>query len=275
MIIECEEVNSLNEVRQGDILEWVNRENYWHEYAVIITADCDIAQNKNDDIFSYCPIISLEKYIKEYYLRKKIKISTVIKETKSALDKHFISKGDADVDIDINLFLDMLKDDGYEQTARYFDIKNQKVIKKLKFIEDFNYKKVDNYELYFDYKSLSGNIEKNKVISKLEKDIQSFIKQPPGDIFYLNYIANTSNIGFVINLRRIGMLSKDQITTNYEVKKGQFLAKRIGHLCSPFSYRLTQKVGQMFSDIGLPEEYEKDCSQAVNILGGKIRSDYE
>jgi hypothetical protein len=61
-------------IRQGDIFawgDWASRED-WEKFGVIITADCDIANNRASSFLAYLPILSLESYVKLVWARERI-----------------------------------------------------------------------------------------------------------------------------------------------------------------------------------------------------------
>jgi hypothetical protein len=73
------------------------------------------------------------------------------------------------------------------------------------------------------------------------------------------------DFGYIVNLRMIGNFSKENINTG-NITGDNIILKRIARMIPPFNYRLTQKVAQMFSDIGLPTEYEEDRNNTIEIL---------
>ena len=58
---ECSAFNSDDTIEQGTIISFTNNNNI--RYGIIVTADCDIYQNKYGQFLSYCPIFLLKEYI--------------------------------------------------------------------------------------------------------------------------------------------------------------------------------------------------------------------
>jgi hypothetical protein len=51
-----------------------------------------------------------------------------------------------------------------------------------------------------------------------------------------------------------------------DLEKPEVSAKRISRLTSPYVYRLTQQLGDVFASIGLPEDYERNRTGCTNTL---------
>src|SRR5206468_2377213 len=69
---ETERADDDRPIRQGDIVQWEQQDSPWKSVAVIVTADCDIAQKKHAGILSYVPIVTLVDYWRLITLPKKI-----------------------------------------------------------------------------------------------------------------------------------------------------------------------------------------------------------
>ena len=75
-------------IRQGDVLEWIDPGA--HRFGVIVTADCDIANEKFGEFLTYVPAIDLRTYLARNYLSSQVakeltKIEAVIAQTMRAL----------------------------------------------------------------------------------------------------------------------------------------------------------------------------------------------
>ena len=56
---------------QGTVMKF-DTEKEDEKIGIIVTGDCDIAQNKHGKYLSYCNIISLDSYIRNYFIQKKL-----------------------------------------------------------------------------------------------------------------------------------------------------------------------------------------------------------
>jgi hypothetical protein len=51
-------------LRQGDVIRWERPDGtVWTEYCIVVTADCDLANNKTRGRISYVPAVTFESYI--------------------------------------------------------------------------------------------------------------------------------------------------------------------------------------------------------------------
>ena len=69
-LLECSMFEPSDEIRQGTIIKF-DTEEADEKLGIIVTADCDIAQNKHGKYLSYCNIITLDSYIRNYFIQKK------------------------------------------------------------------------------------------------------------------------------------------------------------------------------------------------------------
>jgi hypothetical protein len=106
----------------------------------------------------------------------------------------------------------------------------------------------------------------------LKDEFKNHITNLPGDLFYINYIHGLDSYGYIVNLRRIGMFCREDIALSNTDDKENIYLKRIARMVPPFNYRITQKVAQMFSDIGLPEDYEEDRKNIIEMFFSNLRS---
>lgn len=76
MSSELENISPSSPIRQGDILKWEEpatlRES--QPWAVIITADCDFAQEKTTGIVTYLPIIPEPDYVRRYWAIERLRV---------------------------------------------------------------------------------------------------------------------------------------------------------------------------------------------------------
>ena len=85
--------------------------------------------------------------------------------------------------------------------------------------------------------------------------IGTFLDKPPGDCMVLPELPSLVpglHVAFLRAMREVR--DRDIATKTSEVAPNR--AKRIGRLAPVLRYRLTQMLAQVFSDIGLPDEYE-------------------
>lgn len=249
---ECEPFVAYENVRQGTIIKFNDRscnnenlcyENFQEEYGIIVTADCDIAQKKHGIFLSYCPIMKMSEYFQYFIIPnaclKKLndKISGMKRTLKDCLREN------------------TLDDATYDHILRYSDDMLQKMIKNRQLIEDIKkIRPVINNESFSvsDYKLLGG------------KDFAGRDKLP-GDKFQINDLPKPfqNSGGYVVDLRRIKEIKRSDISTSF--LPNEKICFAVAKLLPPYKYKLTQQLGTMFSDIGLPDPYLDDCKLNFNI----------
>jgi hypothetical protein len=272
MINESDTVREDAPLHQGDIFEFLNKNSLWENYGIVITTDCDIAWGKNSDVYSYCPIINLKEYFYQIYLPKQIEYDKILGKAKGIIDKH---NGNNNKGVDINIISQWIKDRGIEGALEDINIKTDDMKNAVSFLYNFD-EKICIMQMFLNYRNiLDSKGKNNKEIEKLKSNFKNHIVHLPGDLFYINYIHGVNEMGYIVNLRRIGIFNRENISiSNYDNGEKVYL-KRIAKMVSPFNYRITQRVAQMFSDIGLPEDYEDDRNSTIDILFSGIRSEYE
>jgi hypothetical protein len=254
MMIECNPVDDNSPIRQGDIFYFYKQLPPWNKYCIVITADCDIAYDKSAGLFSYCPITDIETYFYYVYVSDLIDINKVLVRIKSIISKLTGGGVKDNTNIDLDAINKWAKEISPEECLKQYKTNDVTLHDLLEFLHNFV---VDNSicNKYVAYMQLMNGItSKEGLLKKLVTRFGDHIKKLPGDLFYINYISGLDRIGYIVNLRRISAFSQTAVNVSM---------KRISHMSSPFRYRLTQQVGQMFSDIGLPDEYEANRKEAV------------
>ena len=252
---QCTEITSNSiPLRQGDIL-------YFHEnqdnekYGIVVTGDCDIAQHKCRGKISYCTITTAKYYIATELLFD-FCISPELSKLKENVLKCVCKLLNAEQSSSLLSTLLALEEDYLNE-----QISDEKLIGKILLLKEMcnktTFSLVDYKNIYFA--NNNHNIEE----SKLQKDkdrILSKLNSLPGDKYYISELPNQNdNYGYIVHLRYINIISEE------DIKKQNHLY-RIGHLKAPYLYKLTQKLGAVFSDIGEPEEVEKNRTEINNIL---------
>lgn len=249
---ECSAFNSDDTIEQGTIISFTNNTDI--RYGIIITADCDIYQNKYGQFLSYCPIFPLREYIETDLHQKlcKRKLHKLFEEIKKLIKEvpEYALVSDEAIEDKLNC---LRENDKKEED--FSDELNGKII---------NYNKF-NSKGYFtvdDYKQLCNT---------KEKELINIVKNFPGDKFYINKIPNNENEGFVVNLRRIIEISEKDISRKILSRTlPQCIA--IAKLNSPYKEKMSQTLGAMFSAIGLSIEYESQRDENIkNIVGDIMR----
>lgn len=66
--IVCKKFDPDEEIRQGTVIKFVGK-NLDESYGIIVTGNCDIANDKYGKFLSWCPIYSFEYYINNFFIQ--------------------------------------------------------------------------------------------------------------------------------------------------------------------------------------------------------------
>ena len=252
---QCTEItNNSTPLRQGDILYFYNKGED-EKFGIIVTGDCDIAQHKCRGRISYCTITTAKYYIATELLLD-FCILPEINKLKENVLREVCKLLNAEKS---NSFLSTLLD--LEEDYLREQITDKKLIKKIILLKNMCNK--TNFSL-IDYKNLfqlnnNRDLDEDK-LKKVKDKILSKLNSLPGDKYYISELPDQNdNFGYVVHLRYINIIPEEDI-------KKQNNLYRIGHLEAPYLYKLTQKLGAVFSDIGEPEEFEKNRTEINNYL---------
>lgn len=251
---------------QGDIIIFNKPKKNWEGIGIIVTADCDIEKGKHGGVISYVPAIKLHDYWRMFTLPKKIEKAEdgFVKQMYSGV-KAFWKKKKFESEIsdeaisvmilashDNEIFeLIGIEDNIREKWGKIFAIYRKAANRTTDLSLD------EMIDLILDLKnSMSGAAVDHE---NALKDIELTVGSLPGDAFFVARIPSQQAEGYVAYLRLVRELNVSQIALiPKDLKRPEVIVTRIARLRSPFLYRLTQQLAQVFSDIGLPEEYENN-----------------
>ncbi|WP_146047104.1 hypothetical protein [Aeromonas bestiarum] len=249
---EYQHLTPSDEILQGDIFFHDNPE---QTLGVIITADCDISQNKTSGVIAYLPIIQARDYITQNLMYEST--SELLKKSREQIDKKFNTAGNMTAEA-IDHIIQMNTDD----LQRKLSISTNDNI--------HNHLNVIRYEMSDAYKKEPCNLQKiSSIINILkpentETPFSKFRSKIKGiknrdDCLFVQELSENFIDGYVILLREIRAINRDDIyssiSTSRESSSTQ-KAIRFSKLAPVYKYWLSHNFGRLFSRVGLPIEYE-------------------
>lgn len=244
---ECSPFEPTDSITQGTIIKFMNKPED-ETYGIIVTGDCDIEHDKFGDFLSYCNILPLRFYTENFYIPKtcREKIREKMKSIREALLKD-LNVSDLSISAIDHIF-------SMSPTDLQNTIRDRKLINNINFLK--TYKDKNDFSIE-DFKNLG------------EKSFKNLIRFP-GDKFYFTNLPDpeTKSKGYVINLRRIKEIKKSQISLSFNEENPDCFA--FAKLDSPYKQFMTQTLGAMFSDIGLPSEYENQRNETIELLAEEL-----
>ena len=115
-------------------------------------------------------------------------------------------------------------------------------------------------------KILSGSSkDEESLVATLTRENVDRMTNPPGDAVFLHGLGGSLTAGYIAYLRRIDNVDEANVALRFrDLSDSSKVAKRISRLSSPYVFRLTQQLAQVFSAIGLPGSYEESRARFVS-----------
>lgn len=228
-----ERVSPQERLKQGDLIEF-GGEDTLRRFGLVVTADCDLEQRKHGQLITLVPLVDVRTVVEHYllleeldrqrdniwaYVRKKFNITGDINDPIVVAELHSLiveaqAKGDQPL-----LCL--------AANARLHQLDK---ISSRDFCEVMR----------------AAGISTDKTLQRLENQIKS-----KGDLVVVPQPGFLKEKVDVIWVRQVWQVPiRNIVFKNSEAKDG--LGFRVARLESPFRYRVTQVMGQVFADIGTP-----------------------
>jgi hypothetical protein len=267
---ESADLRDSDGLRQGDVLQLIPREpeaELERYFGVVVTANCDLAQNKHFGVVTYVPLVPVEFYIHRFTLPKVLDNEEV--KSLRLLKGRILEKCDT---ILFDRVVDMMYSNSYtldeisgsvsgqlsirDEVARHLAVLS--ALGKAREVAD---PQVAIYGLVELASALDIILKPKKpTINGFLADIENRLtRSMAGDCIFLSQISSNHGSGYTAILRMIRELSHDRISLSASAEQrdpGQFSARRVSRLRTLYIHRLVQQMAQVFTDIGLPGEYE-------------------
>jgi hypothetical protein len=249
-------------LRQGDVFEWLEQKNdVWQRWGVIVTANCDFANEKHGGIISYVPVLSLKDYARLFLLpsalrkamrRHREEVVAHVRKLQSAHATSF------PVPLSEAAIIDWVEGCEPNEVLEQLGVPAGK--ERDKALTTVSKYRIGSAAL------VDGQFDRllNAVLSlregkpeKLREELSQQVKNLPGDAFFLGSIGADERGGCVAYLRILRELKVGQVAIRQsDFRDAQVVARRLSRVRAPYIYRLTQQLAEVFVSIGLPREYE-------------------
>jgi hypothetical protein len=241
---------------------------------LIVTADCDFARRKHRELISYVPVLRLCDYARMFVISD-LMVSALRNRYENAVAH--IRELQAKL---LPEFPSPLSDDG---TRAWIDRDPPDVIvdtlgaagtprgDKLHAVLD-EIRRVRTASQSPSMKEQLAALDSLKTAKERRAGQQALEKLAclPGDCFFLGTLGNGSGEGFIAYLRLVREIRSGEIAIRAtDLRDGEVKAKRIARTRSPYIYRLTQQLGDVFASVALPADYElaRDEIMRTGLLG--------
>jgi hypothetical protein len=281
MTAEFERIHDQDEPAQGDLIEWIGTDHQvpWNTFAVVVTADCDIAWNKNRGILSYVPALVAEDFIWEHWRKDRLgtQLPSLIKKAATRISRWRQKFDSAAADLSpeaVEAWLtrakpvEIIDELGVEDNGERANLLNvlepaELVMQTLQCVAP-DFKLLNDAFCCINPKAL---VDDGIIVNEVQKSWGAL----PGDVFHLPSMpeeaTNRTAGGLFLMLRNIRQIDASYVTARPDdVRTGNAKAKRIARVTAPYRYAITQNLARVFADIGLPEDHETRRKHAAQRL---------
>ena len=267
------------EVRQGDLIRRFSSSRVEGEWGFVLTADCDIAQGKAGDYYTYIEIVPAEIYLNEVWAPAQLK-RFVAKQAEVAADQlgGVMRRSSLDLGITSEVLLAWLLEQtpaeieaAVNRTGKPLDEKLVATLIALR-VALARGDEVTSMDRLRSVRRLMG-----EDAERTHRTVRDAFEGERGfpDFFLLPELPSVTGYGFVVMLRAIRSLHANDLFTSE--LDGRIAGRpeafyRVGRMKDGVRFAITQKLTFLFSRIGLPGDYEDACRAAVELLVDSIVS---
>lgn len=266
-------------IRQGDVISFLSKPDLppqhprqWRAHlGVIVTADCDLAHHKHGGTLSYIPVVPT--YIYSALIAFPRMADRIHKSAANKLKSILSPAQDWPTFDRITEILGQGKPT--DSIARFLPDKPEAraAIQQIAILEAHEawrhrYERgqtwsdiLSAFEKLLASRALANGAKPKNIDQEtlLRKEMGNFLRSsPPDDVMFLASPAHQF-VNFMAYLRLIREIPLRGIalSAHQEFVEPNLIARRVGRLQPRYLHRLTQKMAAVFTDIGLPDEYDE------------------
>lgn len=268
------QIEDTEELRQGDIIRKLNPKTGESEkLGIVITADCDIAQRKAGERYTWLEIVPMATYIEGPWAQEQLR---KLSEKRSKTICEYLNS-------QIRKRQPGLSALTYESLVQWLRSKTAEEVlasvtgeapapdgKQLRELQGFAFTvSTDETQSAFSRLkvawTLFGVEEKSQ-----EESVRNAFKDGGGfqDYFVLPELPRQSGLGFVVMLRSMWtIMASDLYLTEQDARihDRPDAFHRLGRLNDGIRFSITQKLAFLFSRIGMPKTFESACETAAEL----------
>jgi hypothetical protein len=277
---ECNEITDSQPLRQGDVFKWLQLgDDPWSQFGIVVTADCDIAQEKHVGILSYVPLLRLKDYLRLFYLPRRVEraMAPLSEEVNRAIQElQIVNRPDFPEPLSeaaIEAWIQSSEPGEIADSLKAAEGRDREwLLRALGITKEYHHASQElGFDTQFDVivriRELRSK-SKQPARQAIWSEIHGHVRSLPGDAFFIGVLDRERREGYVAYLRLLREIRHTEIAIRQtDFRSSDVRSQRIARLGSPYIYRLTQQLGDVFSAIGLPAEYEQQRD-------GLLASDY-
>lgn len=280
---DCIQVDATLPIRQGDVLKRLGCDGKIG-LAVVVTADCDIAQAKFGDAGLACvQLTPLADYIldEHAYSAARRQLKRRFKTVTEWINKRWLQKDSQNIELTEENVQRWIMTSAPEEIEAELDLsiddKKKNFIKKeasvLRSAQELLNAPAGRYSAIDALRTIQPkNTSRSEQLKVLFGNLDS--RDLPLDIFYVSSVPGEPGFGFIAKLRALSFIPFDRSFTSIVAAKdvdNSFV--RVGRLAPTFRHALAQQFGMLFARIGMPKEYEVDREAAFALVADQLTSE--
>ncbi|MNJ26438.1 hypothetical protein D3C77_209210 [compost metagenome] len=268
------QIEDTDEVRQGDIIRKLNPKNGETErLGIVITADCDIAQKKAGERYTWLEIMSMTAYVEGPWAQDQLRklsqkrangvceyLNAQIRKREPGLTP--LTHGSL-----AQWLLTKSAEQIYKSATGKAPIADDKNLRDLRGFA-LTVSTDENQSAFSRLKAawaLFGTDERTQ-----QDSVRNAFKDSGGfqDYFVLPELPRETGLGFVVMLRSMwSIMAPDLYLTEQDARINDRpdAFHRLGRLNDGIRYSITQKLAFLFSRIGMPKTFESACEAAAEL----------
>lgn len=269
-------------LRQGDLLIRRNpKDGHIDEICLVITADCDISQQKFGTNLAGLRVVSFQRYVKLVWAEKKLRnaIEKELKKIQEQLNKWNAKRVGGESALSADVVMDWVKRSDPDAICNALEIPAPELDKVKKNLGIFRNamqaideaKEPDVLAQLVAFCSLTQASK-----SKLDH-LKDFVKKAhedelPDDVFLLTTLPQIDIGPAVVLFREIVSVPIKAIYFRASDAASEDVFLRVGKLDATIKYAISQAFGSLYSRIGLSTAYEKHRAAAMET---SVNQDWE
>lgn len=254
-------------LRQGDVLEASDeRASLWQRHLVVITADCDLAHDKNQGRVTCVPLLTAEEYLCHIHLKRRRVAATdaLIQALSEALEGTRAANVSAERLLEWTLLESpetIMEDAGVAEGARSQVGALVSAVQRLSTAAPSLKVAAD---WLFEAQALHAPRPRPGLAKDLSGHVKNAFTSTPGDALFLSSIAPGLDLGYFAYLRHHEIVWETDIAVSPERVRREY--RRIGRLRDRYIHNLVQRFATVFMTIGLPDAYESTRAVHADVM---------
>ena len=284
--VMCDARDDDEPLRQGDMFR-THEETEPQTFGIIVTSDCDIAQDKAWSILTWVPLVPIASYAASAWAYDEVARLTKAAETDLSNGARKTREKKSLPAVSNEAIFAWARTGTFEDLCQMFGCREKSDADRLKqdhyprllaiqqayhALEQVppRYESWPHDAIDLIFKALGAlkiAKESNYVLSSLAKKMGNDLSKHPGDTFVIYGLPNVAGLGHVALLRFVREIRAAQVAKQAgAARRDELNHYRFARLSSPYRYDLTRRLGAVFSDIGLPDHYDQHNKITAAVL---------